>query len=332
MRLSKIATLIVLTALTATGYAQTPVVIDFEGASDISALESAGWTFVDDISITVGGNPTQYLDTITLETSIVHGGSQALRLGVRDIAHYPVNGQFGTLDLWVYDYGYQVQDLPGGTVYGSTWGLRKYVDVDCSVYFPDNEPVDHGIQTFAYGTGAGLVNKSYLGSNAGYGFEDGGTPDQNLITVDSPDWDWDAANPIANRGWGYDQSWYSCEYFGVPGGRPTTGVWNHWTIAYTAPGMLEISLVTWDGRSLAVTPSPSVAFDGTSPGGIDEITLFGGRSMVPGAEPELWFGDLIVDDITWTPAGPTLQADFDGDGDVDLDDFVLLKQNFGAGG
>ena len=45
-------------------------------------------------------------------------------------------------------------------------------------------------------------------------------------------------------------------------------------------------------------------------------------------------GDHInVYAMSGTPAGagPTYQADFDGDGDVDLDDFVILKTYFGAG-
>jgi len=323
---------LVLVALTTTGYAQT-LSFDFEGVADISEL--TGWTFIDDIAVTVDGNPTQYLDTIVIETSIVHGGSQALRLGVRDIAAYPLNGQFGTLDLWVYDYGYVVRGVIGAptTAYGSTWGLRKYVDVDTSVYYPDNEPMDHGVVSFPYGLGAGHVEKSYLSSTDSYGTEWGGTPDQNLATIGSPDWDWDPEDPILNAGWGFNQSWYSCNYLGyLPNGRPAAGGWNHWQIAYTAPGVADVTLLeTWAGDSYVDDGTPENAFDGTAPGGVDEMAFFGGMAMVAGAEPELWFGDLIVDDITWTPAGPTLQADFDGDGDVDLDDFVILKNHFGTG-
>ncbi|NLF32684.1 MAG: hypothetical protein GX591_17550, partial [Planctomycetes bacterium] len=47
-------------------------------------------------------------------------------------------------------------------------------------------------------------------------------------------------------------------------------------------------------------------------------------------------GDVDLDDFVLlkqnfgTPSGATAaQGDFDGDGDVDLDDFVILKQNFG---
>ena len=47
------------------------------------------------------------------------------------------------------------------------------------------------------------------------------------------------------------------------------------------------------------------------------------------AAPLNMVGPELLPDIVW-PAGP-LQADFDLDGDVDLDDFVILKSNFGTG-
>ena len=57
------------------------------------------------------------------------------------------------------------------------------------------------------------------------------------------------------------------------------------------------------------------------------------------AEHHVWIDTIAVDNTAFSTArfdgyqtiviGPTLRADFDGDGDVDLDDFVILKTNFG---
>ena len=47
-----------------------------------------------------------------------------------------------------------------------------------------------------------------------------------------------------------------------------------------------------------------------------------------GGSPELNGGVMGIDNVT--AAGPTLEGDADLDNDVDLDDFLLLKQNFGA--
>ena len=338
MKLSRIAVALMLVALSGSAYAQVRS-WDFEGMTDLTGLIDEGWVFVDDAYVSVGGTPTQYLDSIQIETSIVHSGTKALRMKVADMAYFPLNGQFGTLELWAYDAGYYMRDPGTGTVwiataYGPRFGLRKFMDVDTSVWYPDNEPEDHGILNRSYGIGAGLVEKSYLNSNGGYGFEDGRTEHQDIITIASPDWAY--TSPIANAGWAGNQSWYSAYYLGIPGGRPTTGVWNKWTIAYTAPGQVQITLTTWDGRVIAAGGvTPGNAFTGTTPGGVSDIYLYGGATMIAGAAPEMWFGDGIYDDITWTPTfvEPICNpGDADGDGDVDLDDFVILKNNFGQTG
>ena len=332
MKRSSIAACLTVMVVAATGYAQT-LTFDFEGITDVSEL--ADWVFIDDQTHDVGGVPTQYLDTIQIETEIVHGGSQALRLGVYDIAYFPLNGQFGTLDLWAYDYGWPVRGVIGAptSAYGPRFGLRKFMDFDTSIYYPDNEPVDYGLLNRGFGIGAGLIEKTYLDSTAGYGAEWGNTPHMDIAVISSATADYDPATPAVNAGWAGDQSWWSPSWFGyLPNGRPASGGWNHWRIAYTAPGVVEITLVqSAGGDSRTATGTPANAFDGTTPGGVSDLFLFGGSTMIEGAQPEQWFGDGIFDDITWTPLGPTLQADFDGDGDVDLDDFVILKQNFGIG-
>ncbi len=328
MKLSTIAAVVVLLALAGSGFAQQ-VSFDFEDA-DLAALEAAGWVFIDD--------ENEYLDTITLETEIVHSGTQALRLGAQDIAWFPTDGQFGTLELWAYDYGWKIQDY-FDNAYGPRWGLRKTMDVDCTPYFNDgSEPYDHGIVEAAYGIGAGMVQKTFLGSDGGYGAEWGHTQDQNISTIASPDWEIEPGEFIPNAGWAGDQSWWSPSWFRYLGAEGRVQGWYKWRIAYTAPGEVEITLLEGPAGVSTGTGDPGDAglgapFDGTVEGGVSDICLYGGSTMVSGREPELEFGDGIFDDITWTPVdtGPTLQADFDGDGDVDLDDFAILKQGFGNG-
>ncbi|NLF33082.1 MAG: hypothetical protein GX591_19635 [Planctomycetes bacterium] len=58
-------------------------------------------------------------------------------------------------------------------------------------------------------------------------------------------------------------------------------------------------------------------------------------------ETHVWIESMAIDATAHTldryagweslSAGPALQADLDGDGDVDLDDFVILKNGFGTG-
>ncbi len=329
MNLSRIAAIVVLLALAGSGFAQS-VSFDFEDA-DLAALEAAGWTFIDDAN--------EYLGTVILETEIVHSGSQALRLGAADMAYFPTDGQFGRLDLWVYDYGWQVDDFVGdASIYGPQWGLRKTMDVDTTPYYLDgSEPYDHGIVEATYGIGAGICKRStYLGSDGGYAVEWGDTQDQNISTIASPDWTIEPGAFMINTGWLGNQSWWSPNWYGPyfgEGGRPAG--WSHWEIIYETSGQVVVNLLdSPTGTTSSQGREGGHAFDGTTPGGVTQIGLFGGRTMVSGREPELEFGDGIFDDVTWTPLDeppPTLQADFDGDGDVDLDDFAILKLGFGVG-
>ncbi|MFW6154853.1 MAG: hypothetical protein ACOC95_06510 [Planctomycetota bacterium] len=335
MKRSRIAVLVVLLAMAGSGYAQVTFNFDETDQDTVQKLADAGWILIDDQEH--GDPPVQYLDTIQIETSTTHSGSGALRLGAYDIAYFPLNGEFGTLDLWVYDAGVPVEKF-GGPVncYGPRWGLRKFGDVDVSIYYPDNEPVDHGIlEDRPYGVGAGLVNKSFLGSDGGYGVEWGATAHMDEAICSNANLDFDPENPAVNAGWAGDQSWWSPSYYGPyfgADGRPTG--WFHWEIVYETPGQVTVNLLeSPTGSTNTASEAGSHAFDGTTAGGVDDIYLYGGSTVIEGLEPELWYGDGIFDDVTWTPldTGPALQADFDGDGDVDLDDFVILKTNFGVG-
>ncbi|NLF30653.1 MAG: hypothetical protein GX591_07175 [Planctomycetes bacterium] len=323
MKLSPIAASLTIVILAAAGYAQQTLAFDFETAGGLADLQQAGWNLIDD--------QTTYTGTIAIETLTVHGGTKALRLGMRDVAYFPVNGQFGTLELWIYDHGYKIQDLIASAD-GPRFGLSKSMDVDTSFHYPANEPVDHGILRRSFGTGAGLVQRGFLGSDAGYGVEWGVTTHQDIAVIGSATADYTA--PARNAGWAGDQSWFTPSWFGYLGAAGRVEGWYHWRVAYTAPGVVEISLLEAPAGVIArtATGTPANAFSGTEPGGVEAICLYGGRTMIAGAEPEQWFGDGIYDDITWTPTGGPVcnPGDADGDGDVDLDDFVVLKNNFGT--
>jgi len=308
--------------------ASAQVTFDFEGVT-LQDLVDAGWVFIDDQLVTIDSSTvppttTTYPGTIQIETTIVHGGAAALRLGYRDLAYFGLGKQFGTLDLWAFDYGYRLRAyLNGSSAYGPRFGFRKFDTAGN-----------------AYGIGAGLADRSSLDSDGGYGAELGVTENYDLA---SP-----SGAPHPNCGWAGDQSWWSPDWFAAPGGRPPawdgnpgTGGWNHWRISYLAPSQIVIELVeSWNGGSAMVTVTqvsdlPAWAqgswkepFNGMMIDGLDDIFLYGGRSGIDG---ETLFGDGIFDDITWTPAPSALQADFDLDGDVDLDDFVILKKGFATG-
>ncbi|MFW6154852.1 MAG: hypothetical protein ACOC95_06505 [Planctomycetota bacterium] len=110
--------------------------------------------------------------------------------------------------------------------------------------------------------------------------------------------------------------------------------WFHGEIVYETPGQVEINLLeSPTGATNSQTREGGHAFDGTVPGGVSHVYLSGGSTMIDGLEPKLWYGDAIFDDVTWTPrdTGPTCNpGDADGDGDVDLGDFTVLKNAFGT--
>lgn len=337
MRTCRILAFVVALSLAGVGWAQVgePVTFDFEGMT-LQDLIDAGWQFVDDIGVTTDPNTTPptvevFPDTIQIETTIVHSGTQALRLGLQDLAYFPlVHGDYGILDLWAYDHGYLIDDYIDAA-YGHRHGLGKY-DVN------DPVAVAAGItEGFAYGIGGGLVRKSYLASNGGYGVEWGLTSDALRDTlVNDP-----GATPWSYHGWPGTQSWFSC-YWGGTIPRPDSlageSGWNHWRIAYLGPGEVELEILeTWNGHTNILpgppAEAPGNAFNGAIEGGPDTICLFGGSTFMAGLAPALWFGDGIFDDITWTPVEPPIPpkpGDADDDGDVDLDDFVILKNEFGA--
>ena len=237
-----------------------------------------------------------------LETTVVRSGNTALRLQSRVCVERPLN-EFGTLNLWVYDEGL----IPITDQNGYRWGLSK------------GEEVIGGL----------MVERSWMDCAVAYGANDG-----FARTID----------PAMGR----LDPWYSATWMdaGDPAAR-SRGVagWTNWEISYYPDGNIEINLMedpNFPGTPKAVGGNtvgvpfaprdPLSEWASPATGGASNIYLFGTWSNDGGTPAVGPFGDLIVDDLTWTPAAAcTPGADFNGDGNIDLDDFVILKNNFGTG-
>ncbi len=234
-------------------------------------------------------------------TTTVRSGSKALVLSPRVCVERPLE-EFGTLKLWVYDEG----TINTSNADGPRWGLSKGEECIAGEFF----------------------HRSFMSSAVAYGVNTGFSNNTKLGQWFSSTW-MDAGD-VTSPG-GEDDS----RSRGVPG-------WMEWEIAYYPDGTIEINLLTdpngggpkaYSGREVGVPGPvattgdyPSVEFVDPATGGADTIYLFGSWN-----NPSL-FGDLIVDDLTWTPyeGGVCNPGDADGDLDVDLDDFAILKLNFGT--
>ncbi len=130
------------------------------------------------------------------------------------------------------------------------------------------------------------------------------------------------------------------------------------TVAWTEPGGVSHTIVWRDGIPAVVLPAGTTSWtDADRPGGthtryhLSVLSTVGAESSATVASPGYIFipfaqgkpgdadgdGDVDLDDFVilktnfGTPSGATTATgDFDGDGDVDLDDFVILKTNFGS--
>ncbi|NLF33020.1 MAG: hypothetical protein GX591_19310 [Planctomycetes bacterium] len=237
--------------------------------------------------------------TPQLTTTTVHSGGKALMLPASALMERPLN-EFGTLTLWVYDAGI-VLDATGN---GPRWGFSKGTEV----------------------IGGTLYHRTWMRSGEAYGVNTGYTNSPKVGTWNTVTWldAGDISNPVP----GPDDS----RSRGVAG-------WMNWEIAYYPDGTIEVNLLVdpngggakaYSGREVGVPgpvatgTTPSVEFANPATGGAAAVYLHGSRDA---ASP---FGDLFVDDLAWTPLGTCNPGDADGDGDVDLDDFVILKNNFGT--
>ena len=258
-------------------------------ASMIAGLQAEGWTWIE---------PTW---DPNLETETVHGGDSAVRLSPRILMQRPLN-EFGTLTLWVYDFGL----IPAeDNAYGPRWGISKGGEVLAGF----------------------LMRRTWFGSDKEYAVNNG----------------WDVLENPFNDQWS-SATWMDAGDPAVPDDR-SRGVagWMQWQISYYSDGLIEINLLedpnfpgfpkAHGSNTVGVPVAPagaSIEFGNPGTGGAEAIYIRGNHD----AEAPIPFGpSLIVDDLVWTPeaAAACIPGDADCDGDVDLDDFGALKNNFGAG-
>ncbi|MFW6154921.1 MAG: hypothetical protein ACOC95_06875 [Planctomycetota bacterium] len=228
------------------------------------------------------------------------------------------------ISMKVYDHGKSAMDDPAG-------GIPAEDSRPAGTKYGWNLGVGG-----TYNWGVALVNKSFLGANGGYGWTDtyyDGWPQ--------------TATSIWSVGWfgGPRQ----CDALSVIGTGtvadpefPGDGAWSTWTFTYNADGSMTIGNdgggeKTTDAVESAITQI-YVASTSSDLGGvwIDDVQVSSGAPVCNPGDAD-GDGDVDLDDFVilknnfGVAEGATCDmGDFDGDGDVDLDDFVLLKNNFGA--
>ncbi|NLF29826.1 MAG: hypothetical protein GX591_02925 [Planctomycetes bacterium] len=161
-----------------------------------------------------------------------------------------------------------------------------------------------------YNWGVALVNKPSLGANKGYGWT--GTYHTSFPRT--------ATSIFSVAFFGSPRQVDALSVIGETGtiaapGTAGDGAWSTWTFAFNADGSMTVAN---DG----IAP---VAEHTTAPG------LESGITQVYVASHTTDLGGVWIDDVQIVDAGSTCNpGDADGDGDVDLDDFVILKNNFGT--
>jgi len=107
------------------------------------------------------------------------------------------------------------------------------------------------------------------------------------------------------------------------------GVWVTDSAAWTA----DTDLTVTDGtRTFTVHLGLNPSFDGTppfAPGEPFNVVGILDQAASDGVFSTDGYQLLAMNAAAFTPASPRCPGDADGDGDVDLDDFAILKQNFG---
>lgn len=195
-----------------------------------------------------------------------------------------------TVSMRVYDGGQSMHDVVSGSADMTGYGFNLGV-------------------TGTYNWGVTLLQKAWLNSNGGYGW----------------------THTFFDTWPRVPTSIYSCGYFGGP--RQVTSLA---TVGSGTPESPEIPGVgAWSTWSFTLAPDMTVTVvnDGiTNPRvsqpvetAISSIFVIGGKN-----DSQVLAGVYIDDVMVGTIGGCTgVFGDCDGDGDVDLDDFLLLKNYFG---
>ena len=228
------------------------------------------------------------------------------------------------ISIRVFDQGKSAADDPAG-----------------GIPMADSRPAGNiwGWNLGVYGTynwGISLINRTSLGINGGYGW----TGDYYAS--------WPRTGSAA-----YSIAWYGgprqIDALSVIGTGtvanpefPGDGKWSTWTFTFNADGSMTYANSGFGvtKTSAAVETAITGVYVGSVAGAlggvwIDDVSLIGGGGVCNPGDAD---GDLDVDlddfvilknHFGMTTGATCADGDFDGDGDVDLDDFVLLKNNFG---
>ena len=272
-----------------------------------------------------------------------------------EIFSIDTNGFTGKITMDIFDFGATTWDgslnppfpANGGTDHGPRWGIQGDSNSDGEL---DNW------------VAAGIMQKPFLTSNAGYSFVHDNIADD------------------AQRAFSFNGSWFSPNFFtGSPrrvktnplgvqpsegdglqlidtdnGGTPDapqtpgTGAWTTWEFDIAASG--EVTITSKAGTTGKFLDSPyvdTVATDYNSFGpdgtnsmrveNLQQIWVTGGQNDVN--DPNTGINNLgsilgthgvLVDNITFDGASDFSPADFDTDSDVDADDLTIWQAAYGS--
>ena len=226
------------------------------------------------------------------------GTSNALYLDTGEPAEIALpTGGAGVLTVDVYDMGWQAADW-SNDIQGPRWGVAG------------TDPLSNAVT-------AAMVHKDWLGGDGGYCYS-GDAPGYNEGTrPDDPTTNDNEANGYngPSSGW----NWFGPAWLSFP---RQLEAWSTWTFTVDAAGLVTIT-ADFTAKSKATTVGLTDA--------AQYFVAYGGSNSTVHPERQYYNG-VYIDNITWTPAAapPQTPGDADDDGDVDLDDFVVLKNNFGT--
>jgi len=211
----------------------------------------------------------------------------------------------GVVTMRIYDFG--ANTIKEDSHYGPRWGVLG-----------DGEQMTSCMN---------IMYRSWISGFKGYVYNAAqGVPPTPTSTLTSPTW----APGLSTAG----RYVKALDDIATTGVDESQGAWATWTFkvpdaATVLVGVQANDVVDANG---VYTSGPVLVTDA---GPISPVGQLTGIFVSAGTNDPLPMGDLkfvgvLVDDVTFSPLTPAKPGDLDGDGDVDLDDFVILKNNFGV--
>ena len=211
----------------------------------------------------------------------------------------------GVVTMRLYDFGANTEKVDSR--YGPRWGVLG----------------DGGVFTSCMN----ILYKSYISGYKGYTYnQTQSTPLTPTGAIYSPNW----TDGLYTSG----RYVKALDDIATPDVDESQGAWATWTFTVADAETVTVAVEANDvvDASGVYTQGP-ISAGGTAISPVGQMTDIFVSSGTNEAEPAgcLKFVGILVDDVTFSPLGPSCNGgDADGDGDVDLDDFVILKNNFGT--